>query len=727
MAKKKRKIFKKSQLLSLFHNENYQKVISKIKQFEIDGMSDKELHKIQLTSYSELAKENFEVGDINRAMRDIESLLLIENNDEYRVIKLKYLCYMEHFKDAMIFAQDLIISKNLKIKKEAIFLYLLASIYSGNYEIDEKNLKLLPAARANYILGFRSFLQNDIGNALIFFEKCNPRAKVEKENLNVIKSIIVNQTSSSNQIIKPLYHFLISGDDTNLQNTKNSRVIIKEVKAQFAKNSSNNEIENLISLKSSTTAEIITKEIEDKEVQTKLIYNNIVLLVEKQRNYGKALEMFIKHKRSLIELVESGILFIQIKSLEDDSKSDKLVVNFFSSYLKLHHKKLSEFQLDFIFRFLMHSSSSDSSIKLIKNYGGDSILFLFKDMPNITDEIKPSHQEKFNKIIKKYSIIRDKSFDGILELIETFDEYISKITTKDKEKFTKQLIIILTLFQNCQKPHKKYQPTIFNIFTSMARCIQNFDFAKNRDLYIQLSETINKFIEIYNIDRVDLSSDIKTLFTSIEKKKSIKKEEKSDDDDMFDMFRDMMDSYDEYEEDEDFDENDLEDIKQDFIEALRDNKNPFSNKLKLLEENFYNDTLFEFFLEMVAKAVEFNRLDNNFMFTLFEMLGINPEESYYREDLIIAIKKYAIKDIKTTLTFFNTCITMVSKKNRETVWYLKWLETYLYLVDDYKQPKDKTFESVLGHLLRVQQKKKFKSFNARFEKIINRFKDKGLF
>jgi len=46
MTKKKRKIFQKSQLLSLFHNQNYQKVISKIKQFEIEGMSIEELRKI---------------------------------------------------------------------------------------------------------------------------------------------------------------------------------------------------------------------------------------------------------------------------------------------------------------------------------------------------------------------------------------------------------------------------------------------------------------------------------------------------------------------------------------------------------------------------------------------------------------------------------------------------------------------------------------------------------
>lgn len=66
-------------------------------------MSAEELHKIQLISYDKLAEANFESGDINRAMRDIEPLLMIENSDKYRLIKLKYLCYMEHFKDAILF------------------------------------------------------------------------------------------------------------------------------------------------------------------------------------------------------------------------------------------------------------------------------------------------------------------------------------------------------------------------------------------------------------------------------------------------------------------------------------------------------------------------------------------------------------------------------------------------------------------------------------------------
>jgi hypothetical protein len=49
------------------------------------------------------------------------------------------------------------------------------------------------------------------------------------------------------------------------------------------------------------------------------------------------------------------------------------------------------------------------------------------------------------------------------------------------------------------------------------------------------------------------------------------------------------------------------------------------------------------------------------------------------------------------------------------------------LVDDYSQPIDKAFQGCLNHFLRVQQKKRFKTLNARFEKLINKFTDKGVF
>ncbi|SFV66493.1 hypothetical protein MNB_SV-12-1366 [hydrothermal vent metagenome] len=732
MAKKKKKTFQKGQLLSMFQNGNYQKVISKIKQFKIEGMSEEELQHIKLTSYERLAQTNFESGDIARAMRDIESLLAIDNSEEFRLIKLKYLCYMEHFQDAIEFGEELILSKVSKIKKEAMFFSLLANIYYGNYTIDEKNLKLLPIARQNYILGFREFLQGRTGRALIFFDKCNPRAKVEKENIKAIKSIMLNQNGISSNKIKPLYRFLISGDDTNLQNTKNSREIKKEIQSQFAKEKKNSEMKHLLSLKSSIPIETIIKEIKDEEQQARLIYNNIVLLAEKQKNIPRALELFVKHRRSLIQFVESGILFIKMKSLEEDRKSDKLLVNFFSSYLKLHYKKLSQFQLDFIFAFLLRKLEGGNVIKLIEEYGGEDILFLFKKIALI-NKVEPWHQDRFNNIMKKHSLLKDKALDGLSEYIDILDENIDKAKAKEKELLVEQLSQLIILFRNCQKIDKKYQSTVLKILSSMAKFIQNFEFSKNRDLYIQLSETINSFIDMYKIDRVDLSKDIKRLFSSIEEKRSTKKEKKSDNESMFDMFKQIVDDYGDVDDlfgdlDEEYlDDNDLARIKKDFIEALKNNEIPFNYELEDIEGSFDNDIIFEFILDLIAKAIEFDRYDDDFTQKLLYNMDIKPKDSYYREDLIVAIKKYAKKDIKTAIIFFYDCITLVHTNQRETVWYLKWLEAYVYLVDDYNEPKNLDFKGCLYYFIRVQQKKRFKTLDARFKKLIDRFKDKGLF
>ena len=728
MAKKKKKTFQKGQLLSLFENGNYKKVISKIKQFEIEGIDANELHLIQVDSYKKMAQSNFEVGDINRAMRDIESLLTIENSYENRVTKLKYLCYMEHFTEALSFAEDLIESKNLKIKKEAIFLYLLANIYSGNFNLNEKHLKLLPIARKNYVLAFQAFMQDDLEKALRFFDACKPRAKIEKENLEALKSVLLKKEYVNREYIKPLYNFLIHGNDENLQNTKKSREIKKEVLVELSKTKKSREIEHLLLLKSSIPNDTIVKEIKDKKQQVKLIYNNIVLAFEKEKNITKALEIFLKYRNILVEFVESGFLFIQIKSLVEDRKSDKIIVSFFNRYLKLHHKKLSEFQLNFIFIYLLNKEEEDSSnpVKLIEEYGGEDILFLSSGI-TLMEEVTKEHQESFNRIITKYSFLKNELLFALSNFINFVDAGMDELGIEYQEKSKEHMLLILTLFENSQKPHNKYQTRIFEIFSSLSKFALNFEFSKHKDFYIKLSDIVNKFVDMYKFDTSNFSTEIKELFISIKNKKTAKKETKREDKNLFDMFRDMIEDY-EYEY-EDFDEDDLKKIKEAFIEALRVGKDPFDGNYKLinLEENFYNDTLLEFALEVTSKAIEFKGYDKYFIYTLLDEMGILPFNSEFRNDLIIALQKYAKQDIKTVLIFLNDCIISTPSKDRETVWYLKWAETYVYLVDDYNQPKDKKFKACLHHFIKVQQKKRFKTLNAKFNKLIERFEDKGLF
>jgi len=93
MAKKKKKTFPKSKILELFKNKSYLKVVSKIKQFRIDGMDDLEVDALHINSLKILSDERFQTGDIQRAIRDIESALAIKQDKD-----------LENFADAKVYA-----------------------------------------------------------------------------------------------------------------------------------------------------------------------------------------------------------------------------------------------------------------------------------------------------------------------------------------------------------------------------------------------------------------------------------------------------------------------------------------------------------------------------------------------------------------------------------------------------------------------------------------------
>jgi len=733
MAKKKRKTFQKSQLLSIFQNGNYQKVISKIKQFEIEGMSDKELYEIKLSSYEQLASSNFDVGDVTRALRDIESFLSISDSEPYRLIKLKYLCYLEYFEDAVKFGEELIVSKDNKIKKEAMFLYLLANIYEGNYELNQKYLKLLSPAKQNYTLGFVEFLRGNIDKSLEFLHKCNPRIQVEKENLQAIKSIILNEKMVCSDTVKPLYRFLICGDDRSLQNTKNSRAIKKEVLSKFFKNKKESDMKNLLSLKSSISIEtILNNTIKDKEQRKKLIYNNIVLLIEKQGNYDKALELFVKYKFDLVLMVESALLFINLRSHTEDKKSDKIIIEFFSNYFKLHYKKLSEFQLNCVFIFLVKNINTQIDITitfdLIKEYGGDDVIFLLKEIP-LMSKLEPSYQDSFSKIVKRYSYFKNIMLTNLSNQLESIDKEFETLAKEEREPLVVRLILLISLLKNLQQPHKKYQKTLFDIFGNLALVCQSFELKKYKKLYLELAESINVFIDYYGVNKIELSVDIKALFVSIDKGKSLKisKVNKYDNEIMFDFLSKMFEEEDDNSDRYDFDEEeyDFSLIKKDLISALKNNQDPFALRFNKLNAYRYSNVIYGFILDVIAKAIEFNRYDSLFVVKLLVFINLQVEDEFFREKLVSAVGVYAKKDVDVAKLFLYDCITNVDMKDRKYVWYLKWLEGYLMLVADYSLPQDGAFYSCLHHFKKTQEKKKFKSLDAKYKKIVKKFKERG--
>jgi hypothetical protein len=721
MAKRKKKKFQKKQFIALFESKNYQKVISKAKQFQIEELEEDELHTILTTSYYNLAQNNADMGDIARAVRDINSLLQIDDSPKYKLVKLKYLCYMEYFKDAIVLGEELIALNRLKkIQKEAIFLYLMAKLYSGDYALESKQLKLIPISRQRYILGFKALLEDDKVLALDYFNKCNPRAKLEKENIKAIIAILLAEEIHVHEWVKPLYQFLITGEGAHVVNSKGFREINKEVKKDFNRVNKSSEMKNLLALKKAIPVETIIKNTQSRVQESRLIYNNIVLLVDK-REYKDALRIFLKYKNMLIGVVESALLIIDIKNHIEDRKSDTLITTFFSSYLKQHHKKLAPHQLDFIFLFLVQQGDVKRSIELAKVYHRDNFVFFLKELP-LMREFKPYYQIAFNKALKKYSRFTNTLLKFTSEHIESVDEELYELNKEEERNFLNHIFILMILLQNLDNPHKKYKDTIFNLLKVLALIIQSFSYKEQESHYLKLSDIINKYIKYFKVDRFNLSADIKALFVSISKKKSVKKDDIYDRDiDENNYFYLAKKFFFEEEEKDKYNFNeteyDISIIKPQCILALeRGDSEPFKILKELDGFNYYGfkiPLILELLLKVVALKLNTYNAIEKMLFYLKVDLSISPN----RDSLPSDINQHAQTDIETAMILLEYALLTTKPKDMEYAWYLKWIDRYLILVNDYKLEKGTLFYNSIDLFLRVQEKKKFKSLNAKYKKI----------
>ncbi len=720
MAKKKKKTFSGEGLLSFLENKNYQKVISKIKQFNIEGMSSEELENITLSSYEALAANNFESGDIVRALRDIDTLISISDTEAYKILKLKYLCYMEYFSEAIIFSQDLIVSKNLKIKKEALFFYLLAKIYHGETTVEEKYLKQIPVSRRYYVLGILEYFKGNAKEAIMHFEKSKPRSKVEKENLKVLQSIILKSDGEifPQQFIKPLYRFLIFGDIEKLQNTKNSREIKKIILPQFTQESAYENMKDLLSLKRPIPVEQILKEIPDREKSGKLIFNNMVLLIEKKDDYDTALKLFSKYKEQLLTMIESAALLMNIKKNTPHRKNDTFLKGFFNRYLEQHAKKLPSFQLDYIFLFLMQQTDAQYGLNLAKMYGREDFVFLINEIA-VIKKFTPEHQASLNRILKRFSLITDNLLKSLSKSIEADYESITDLDERSKRLVVDSFFPLLTLFQNLERPHIKYKESIFEILSNLAYIVQGLDMNQYKKLYLQLSDTVNHLAAYYKMNKVELSIDIKALFVSLGSNRMLRVGRRDIDDLSFEelIYQRMHENR---EKIYDFDEieYDLLLIKKDFIDALEAGQDPFQY-LRSVKITF--KSLYSFTLDLISVSIEYAKKDKFFINNLLKSIGISFRSELLRGRLVAEMHAYAAKDLSMTMYFFKYAIDSIESKYREQVWYFKWLGEYMLMIDDYALEKDSTFDLYLQLFLSTQEKKKFKSLISLEKKIEKRF------
>ena len=718
MAKKKKKKFQKKQLISLFENGNYQKVISKIKQFTIEGMDTDELDNIITTSYKNLAQLNFEQGEITRAIRDINSLLQNTDDIEYQLIKLKYLCYIEHFEEALSLGETLISVKDKKNQKDAIFLYLMTKLYSGQYELASNLLKAIPISRQRYILGFKALLEENKLLALDYFNKCNPKAKVEKENIECVIAIVNNQKIDCHQEIKPLYKFLLTGEEEGVSNSKNFRTIKKEVKKGFSQLKEDVDIQNLLTLKEAIPVELILKKRQDKEQESRLIYNNILLLVE-QQEYINALTLFLTYIISLLNFVESASVFIQIINHIEDIKNDDIVVHFCSEYLKRHHKKIAPHQIDYILLFLSQQKKMPYSLNLAKEYHRDNFIFFLDELPTI-NKFTPHYQISLNKALKKYSTLTNILLNIVINNIKSLDEESYDLTSTEEEFFLSRIYFTIELFKNVKNINRKYSHTIFKLLKVLALIVQSFSYNQHESIYLKLSLLIEQYIEYFKIDRFNLPIDIKALFVSISNKESVKNDDIYNDIDEEDYFNLAINYFLEEEEqvyDFDINEYDLSIVKQRCLKALEsEEENPFKVLNQLHEFQYYRfkiSTLLELLSESIILKVDHLYAIQQMLFHLKIDIYDSPE----RDALVSEVKQYAKIDKTTAMVLLKYALDSVATPSREYVWYLKWIDGFLALINTHGLEKNSDYKYYRELFLTIQEKKKFKSLNAKYKKI----------
>jgi len=729
MARKNR-TFPKNKLVSFFKRSEYQKVISKIKQFTIAGMTQDKVNEMMIVSYEKLSDEHFQNGDIARALRDLESLLQIDDSENYRLLKLKYLCYLEHFDEAIVLGQLLLNSKNSSLKKEAAFYYLLAKVYSGEAEIEAKLLRMLPVSRKNYLLGFQALMLGQDAEAIEFFDATKPRAKIEKLNLEAFKSLLSGKSHNLEMdSLKPLYRFLLSGDDTALQNSKNVREFRQEINNQFAHVSKEKGVQDLLSLTRATTLENIKKYASSEEEEIKLVSNNIALLMEKQQ-FTEAWRQFSHYHLHLANLQESLFLFLAMSRHYDVEKNAIKLVIFLEHYLPKHQHKLSPFVMEYLFYAIFVHINNPDNVKteerfmaLARKNGIEHFSFLWNDYYSF-DFLQLNNKKDKDMLVAMFGDFSYTKENLIAELAKRIDNapfsyVIEDIPPMQHKIIVEELIFKIQSLQNIREMISlKYQKSVITLLSSFAKMVHAFDIKKDQKIYAVLKEVVLSFTKIYHLKQRKLPIDIKALFVAVDENRNLKQDD-DDDDDFFFFRRVLKEGRDLYDFDEE--EFDFADYKQEFVEILkagRDLSAFLTDFSKKYVDNSYTRSgkYLQYVLDFIVISETVQPLSVEFIQMVIKNTRLISDARYDRADIPDAIYAMAYDNSQAALIVLKILLDNVFMK--EYVWYMNWLYTYLEIVKIYDLTKDSNYYETRKLFIKIQKKKKFKSMNKRYQKVL---------
>jgi len=691
MAKKKKKTFPKHKILELFKNQNYLKVVSKIKQFRIEGMDDLEVDTIHIDSLKILSNERYEAGDIRRAIRDIESALSIKPDKDLEFLRLKYLCYLDNFSDAKGYADKLL--QKYKTDKKIIFYSLLIELYLNN-QIDKTELKKVTKAKQEYLLAMYALFNNDIVLALKHLNSSKPRAKAEKNNIEALKAILLQKIDMQMKDIKPLYRFLLSGDDTSLQNTKNLRESKEEIVTKFKLNSNTENLKKLITLD-----HYIDNTIVKKENNPKLALNNITMMLEdnQELNYKEIYKIFISYEKEFVNIPESIYVLINIIKSSDTTSVAIKITSYFEKYLEINSKKLAPFALDYIlYKLLFHNFTNKKSVRMVEllfnKYGNKDIFYTTLTFAANYDTIKmyDEHKVKVENIFKKYSHINAIVIGDIIRFIDSLEYTVIFLNAMELKDIAQKIENALYVIKDLSDMDEKYKNLFLELLNSFSKVIYLFDENELENGYDEIKIVLKKNIKKFNYKESQLCEEANELLES-----SIS----------------VPNSY---------TQNLIQEINIKFKMALKTGLNPFvelENYPDIYQYFYiYNDKTAVF--ELIMEYARFEDLSDEVITKIFRLTNFDPKSEFLRTTLQTLITQYAKEHLVVSQKIFQY---ILKTTNAQNVWYLNWLYIYMDMVDKYNLEKDEFFIQCLNIFLDIQNRKKFKSLQKRYDLVISRF------
>ena len=728
---KKRKTFKKEQLLSLLHNGNYQKVVSKIKQFTIDGMTQQEVDAIHIAALKALADRHFKEGDIARALRDIELVLSKEGDDnEARFLKLKFLAYLERFEEAVAYAEGLLEIRDKTIAKKVIFYYLVVHIYhDGRYE--KRYLKKLAPSKQQYILFLEHLFAGDTEKAEHYLDACHPRSKREKENVNAIRAILKqDETFEVRSDLKPLYRLLLTGESGTIQNTKAVREHLGAIKAIFERQRHAQAYTNLLHRKSAMSLEEI-KALYKRENDIKLVFNNIALLID-TKEYTHAYKIFSYFENTLVTLVESFFLLPKLEPVLDTPQTDRVVYNFFRKYLQLHREKFSTENIQYLFFvFCYNVVNNDEAgknkmtpqvVNLATQYGCEHIPFAIYSFVNIDVYHRGKHVETLQKIGAKYTKMNEVLLNAIRSHLHMMIEVIV-LGMVSEQKVEKKMTLLLEVLLEVEKIDQRLTDNLLQILDGIAGIFMEMGSISN-DTVEYFEKLLERYHEAYQDNKYDQIEQLRNALDGNRRPNRKTTTPFADFD--IEVLVDELGAIEEaggnsFDYDPNATNKAMSHLLDAFKLALKKGEDPFE-----VLHNFEYDTywymfynsLFEIPFLMMFEYARYHTLDTKAIQKIFKAIQIDLGNSDVKRSLLTGLKHFTHKELYREVSFPILEFLLDVYHGATTAWYLELIYLYLELYGRDDRQKSDLFFEYAEWFCWVQEQKRFKTMRKKYDHVL---------